>query len=74
MILGSPFLTATKTLSKYRRRLTECLFSTVNVLRMSFLGGNDSRLLGYVGGWGEESIKVAAVPDTGAEGNVIDQK
>ena len=74
MIIGSPFLTATKTLSKYRRRLTECLFSTVNVLRMSFLGGDESRLLGYVGRWGEDSIKVAAVPDTGAEGNVIDQK
>ena len=73
MILGSPFLTATKTLSKYRRRLTECLFSTVNVLRMNFLGGDDSRLLGYIGGGGGESIKVAAVPDTGAEGNVMDR-
>ncbi|KAI4219559.1 MAG: hypothetical protein LQ349_008318, partial [Xanthoria aureola] len=73
MILGSPFLTATKTLSKYRRRLTECLFSTVNVLRMNFLGDDDSRLLGYIGGGGGESIKVAAVPDTGAEGNVMDR-
>ena len=40
---------------------------------MNFLGGGDSRLRGYVGACGEKSIYVAAVPDTGAEGNFMDR-
>ncbi|KAL8751059.1 MAG: hypothetical protein Q9199_006672 [Rusavskia elegans] len=73
MILGSRFLTATQTLSKNKRRLTECLFSTVNVPRLNFLGCDDSRLHGYVGGYGKELIEVAALPDTGAERNIMDR-
>ena len=30
LILGNSFLTATETMSKYRRRLTKCVFSVVN--------------------------------------------
>lgn len=74
MILGSPFLTATQTLSKYKHRLTECLFSAVNVPKLNFRGCDDSRLHGYVGGYGEELIEVAALPDTGAERNIMDRK
>ncbi|KAL8845811.1 MAG: hypothetical protein Q9221_009053 [Calogaya cf. arnoldii] len=71
MILGSRFLTATQTLSKFRRRLTECLFSTFNVLKMNFLGCDNTRIHGYVGDYyGEELIEVAAIPDTGADGNI----
>ncbi|KAL8652114.1 MAG: hypothetical protein Q9226_004398 [Calogaya cf. arnoldii] len=74
MILGSRFLTATQTLSKFRSRLTECLFSTLNVLKMNLLGNDNTRLHGYVGGgYGKELIEVAATPDTGAEGNIMDR-
>ncbi|KAL8895293.1 MAG: hypothetical protein Q9207_008229 [Kuettlingeria erythrocarpa] len=75
IILGSSFLAATQTLSKYRRRLTECLFSTSmsNVLQMNYLGDDCQRLFGHIGAE-TEAFAVAAVPDTGAEGNILDYR
>ncbi|KAL8748863.1 MAG: hypothetical protein Q9184_007046 [Pyrenodesmia sp. 2 TL-2023] len=71
VILGSNFLTTTETLSKYKHRLTECLFSMSNVLQMNFLGDDRHRLLGKIGS-DTEAVAVAAVPDTGADGNIMD--
>ena len=68
LILGSGFLTATETLSKYKRRLTECLFSVASVFHFGLLGNTCQRLRGRLGKW----TNIAAVPDTGAEGNVMD--
>lgn len=75
IILGSRFLAETQTLSKYKRRLTHCLFSGVNVLKMNFLEHDDKcqRLLGSIGD-GAESFAMSAVADTGAEGNVMDYR
>ena len=68
LILGSAFLTATETLSKHKRRLTECIFTMMNVLRFSLLGGHSQRLPGLVG-----KTAVLAMPDTGAEANVMNE-
>ncbi|KAL8668307.1 MAG: hypothetical protein Q9168_007065 [Polycauliona sp. 1 TL-2023] len=73
LILGSRFLGATQTLSKFRSRLSECLFSTANVLGLNFLESDESRLHGYLGGDDKARVAVAAVPDTGAEGNIMDE-
>jgi len=68
VILGSAFLTATETLSKYRRRLTECVFSVARIFKFGFLGNKCHRLEGILG----DKHEVLAVPDTGAERNVMD--
>ena len=68
VILGSDFLAATETLSKYGRRLTECVFSVARVFRFGFLGNRCHRLEGVLDG----VLPVLAVPDTGAERNVMD--
>ncbi|KAL9022976.1 MAG: hypothetical protein Q9196_007446, partial [Gyalolechia fulgens] len=70
LILGSQFLAATQTLSKYKSRLTKCLFSLANVLHVNLLGGDTMRIRGRVG-QDRNAIAVSAVPDTGAEGNVM---
>jgi len=48
VILGSAFLTATETLSKYGRRLTECVFATARVFKFGFLGNRCHRLEGVL--------------------------
>ena len=70
LILGSEFLTATETMSKYRRRVTECIFSTANLFHINFLG-NDSQ---YLRGSLADRYTVIALPDTGADVNVIDKR
>ncbi len=68
LILGNEFLTATQTLSKYRHRLTRCRFSTFNSFaRFAYLGGNSQRLRGKLA----DEYDVLAIPDTGAERNVM---
>ena len=74
LILGSEFLTATETLSKHKRRLTECIFTTMNVLRFNLLDNYSQRLPGAVGGRDCNAVPVLAVPDTGAEVNVMDER
>ncbi|KAL8706382.1 MAG: hypothetical protein Q9201_000527 [Fulgogasparrea decipioides] len=69
LILGNGFLTATQTLSKYRHRLTQCLFSVYNSFaRSGFLSESSQRLRGTLA----DAYDVIAIPDTGAERNVID--
>lgn len=65
-ILGQKFLTVTETFSKYRRRLAQCVFSVFDVLHLSFLDGARQTIDGKVG-----ANQVFAVPDTGAERNVM---
>ena len=68
LVLGNEFLTATKTLTKSCHRLTRCLFSIVNnIPHFGFLGETSQRLDGTLG----ETRSVLAVPDTGAERNVM---
>lgn len=68
VILGSGFLKATKTMSKHRHRLSMCIFPSTNHLSMNFLGGGTQRLKGIVGA----HHPTLAVPDSGADRNVMD--
>jgi hypothetical protein len=68
VILGNAFLTATQTPPKYGRRITECVFSVARVFKFGFLGNECHRLEGIIG----DKHEVLAVPDTGAERNVMD--
>jgi hypothetical protein len=68
LILGNGFLTATETMSKYRHRLTQCIFTMGKKLSaFAFLGEGCQRLEGILG----DTYNVLAVPDTGAERNVM---
>lgn len=69
LILCKGFLTATETMSKYRRRLTKCLFSVKGCIsHFGFLGDSYQRLRGRLAG----EHHVLAVPDPRAERNVMD--
>ncbi|KAL8816488.1 MAG: hypothetical protein Q9191_008322, partial [Dirinaria sp. TL-2023a] len=68
LILGNAFLVDTETLSKHRRRLTECLFSVVNMFHFNFLGNDCHLLKGRL----DDQYPAYALPDTGAERNVMD--
>ena len=70
LILGSRFLMATEAMSKYRHRVTECVFSVANAFHLNFLG-NDSQ---YLRGSLADRYNVLALPDTGADVNVIDKR
>jgi hypothetical protein len=63
VILGHEVLTATETFSKYRRRLTECVFSVARVFKLSFLGNRCHRLGDFL----DDAIQVLVVPDIGVE-------
>lgn len=68
LILGSKFLKMTETLSNHRHRLVKCLPPLGNALCFKLLDDNWEFLEGTLAG-----SKIAfAVPDTGAEGNVMD--
>ena len=68
LVLGNAFLIATETMSKYRRRLTECIFTVTNIFHLTCLGNGNQHLKGTLAG----CYPALAVPDTGAECNVID--
>ena len=68
LILGSTFLTATQTISKYRSRLTECIFSVANVFHFGYLGNSQQVLEGTLA----DQFITCAISDTGAERNVMD--
>ncbi len=57
-------------MSKYRHRWTECLFNVANVFHFGFLGQNSQRLQGTLA----RRHSVLAVPDSGAERNIIDMR
>lgn len=68
LILGTGFLTATKTLTKFCHRLTRCLFSVVNsVPHFGFLGETYQRLQGTLA----DEYSILAIPDTGADRNIM---
>lgn len=68
LILGNSFLTATETMSKYRHRLSRCFFSMDGTLpAFAFLGDGCQRLEGILA----DEHNVLAVPDTGADRNVM---
>lgn len=69
LILGNGFLTATETMSRFRHRLTLCLFPVASQhATFAFLGETCQRLEGVLAG----KYNVLAVPDSGAERNVMD--
>ena len=70
LILGNPFLIATETLSVHRRRLTECLFSVVNMFHLNLLDNGCQFLEGRLA----DRSTIYALLDTGAERNVMDLK
>ena len=68
LILGNEFLRATNTLIKFRHRLTKCLFSVIhNVPHFGFLGETYQRLQGTLA----DEHSVLAIPDTGADKNIM---
>ena len=68
LILGNSFLKATETLTTFRYRLTKCLFTMINnVSHFGFLGETYERLEGTIA----DAHHVLAVPDTGADRNVM---
>lgn len=69
VILGRTFLATTETLSKYRRRITECVFSVANYFEFCLLGDICYRFESSL-----EDKPVFAVQDTGAERNVMDAR
>ena len=68
LILGQPFLWVTETMTKFRHRFTECLFSVGRFFHFGFFGNGQERLRGTLA----DLYRTNAVPDTGAERNVID--
>ena len=68
VILGRRFLSMTETFTKYKHRLTKCLSSATGVLRINLLDRSCQFLEGTLG----DRYQTVAVPDTGAEGNVMD--
>ncbi|KAG8529613.1 uncharacterized protein KY384_006250 [Bacidia gigantensis] len=68
LLLGRKFLTATETLSKFRKRLTSCLFRASGVSSINLVGDNSMYLDGLLG----DDIAASGIADTGAERNVID--
>ena len=72
IILGQDFLAATQTMSaKHRNRITLCYFSIPYVFHMSYLGGVGEYLEGKLGHDTSDAQDIVAIPDTGAECNVI---
>jgi hypothetical protein len=71
VILGRVFLSTTQTLSTYRNRLTRCIpsLTTQRNFRVGLCGDTCQRLIGVIG----DKNTVYAVPDTGAEANLIDE-
>ena len=68
LILGNGFLTATKTLTKFCHRLTRRLFSVINNMpHFGFLGETYQWLQGTLA----EEHSVLAIPDTGADRNIM---
>ena len=71
LILGNGFLRATNTLTRFRHRLTKCLFSVIDsVPHFGFLGETYQRLQGTLA----DEHSVLAIPDTGADKNVMSLK
>ena len=68
VILGRRFLSMTKTFTKYKHRLTNCLSSAAGALSINLLDESRQFLEGTLG----DRHQIHAVPDTGAEGNVMD--
>ena len=68
LILGNGFLRATHTLTKFRDRLTKCLFRIANnVPHFDFLGETYQRLKGTLA----DEHSILAIPDTGADRNIM---
>lgn len=70
IILGRAFLIASETYTKYRHRLTKCLFSPGKYLRFNLLDNNQQSIEGALGSR-HDSFPAQAVLDTGAECNVM---
>lgn len=70
LILGRGFLLATETMTKFRRRLTECIFATTGFYQFGFFGDGCQQLRGSL----DKAGTILAVPDSGAERNVMDRK
>jgi hypothetical protein len=68
LILGRRFLDETQTLSKYQHRLSQCVFFEQRSFKFGLLGETFRRMEGTLG----SHEHVLALPDTGAERNVID--
>ena len=68
LILGSSFLAATETLSKFRHRISNCAFKVLKFVHMAYMGTGSQLIEGTIAG----SHPTSAVPDTGAECNVMD--
>ena len=72
MILGHQFLKASETMTKFRRRITECMFTMMNVFHFDLLGSSQEYIRGSLQKTdGTLEIRALAALDTGAEGNIM---
>ncbi|KAL4784621.1 hypothetical protein BJX76DRAFT_356854 [Aspergillus varians] len=62
LVLGSPFLKTTKTLTKFASRIKSELITIPRKLRLQLLGEESQRLVGYLNG-----TLTTALPDTGSD-------
>ena len=67
LVLGNPFLKATKCLKNYIHRFVPCLFSLKSGWSMNLLGETTTRFRGQLG----KGIEVLALPDIGSVRNVM---
>jgi hypothetical protein len=72
VIIGRAFLIATETLSIFRHRITECSFPGFSFLNFGLLGEAHQRI--RLEGFLDDQHAVLALPDTGAECNVIEER
>ena len=68
LIIGSPFLRLTETLSRFHHRITRVL-RNINTCRVTFLGAPRQRMMGALHG-----APTCAVPDTGADLSLLSEE
>jgi hypothetical protein len=67
LVLGNPFLKATKCLTNYIHRFVPCLFSLRSGWSMNLLGETTTRFYAHLG----KGVAVLALPDIGSVRNVM---
>jgi hypothetical protein len=68
LLLGNPFLQATKCLTKFKHRFVRCLFSVKSLWSFNLLGETTQRFQGRLG----KGVPFLGLPDIGSARNVMD--
>lgn len=70
LLLGNPFLQATKCLTTFKHRFVRCLFSITNMWSFNLLGETTHRFQGQLG----KGLPFLGLPDIGSTRNVMDAR